>query len=274
MSYHLNSTSFARRSSDTSPSPPPIKVRFFYTSPQAIDDPLSPIPPPTSTAKQAPRPFSDYDNAALDKAWLETRRKLLQHRDLPPVLEKSRPRQGTLESARGGGVSAQSLRKSLAEHQIGQPLSSPRHIKGHESKSESAASSYSKGSLPASLRATGETELTPSLVESSNLTGNPFIRAPARTEPSVVDQQYSPRRDSIRPAARATDSYNWGEDELVDPRAGSREESQTRPPNPSKPSENVIARIPVGVSRLHNVLFPNLQYVQLWGIWDFLADVV
>ena len=42
---------------------PPITVRFFYTSPLAIDDPLSPLPPPVTgsgnLSKAPPRAFSD-----------------------------------------------------------------------------------------------------------------------------------------------------------------------------------------------------------------------
>src|SRR5579871_6775353 len=62
--------------------PPPIAVRFFYSSPLAIDDPLSPLPPPltttTSTPKRPPRPFSSFDNVALESSWLDVRRKLLK----------------------------------------------------------------------------------------------------------------------------------------------------------------------------------------------------
>ncbi|TKA72688.1 hypothetical protein B0A55_06497, partial [Friedmanniomyces simplex] len=64
--------------------PPPVEARFFYTSPLPIDDPLSPVPPPASgkvVANQPPKPFSEYDNTALDKAWHELRRKILQYHE-------------------------------------------------------------------------------------------------------------------------------------------------------------------------------------------------
>jgi hypothetical protein len=60
-----------QKHSDT---PPILKAQFFYTSPLSIDDLLSPLPPPSSGSgtadpKHPPRPFSAYDNAALEEAW-------------------------------------------------------------------------------------------------------------------------------------------------------------------------------------------------------------
>jgi DDHD domain len=56
-----------------SPRPPPIRAQFFYVSPIAIDDPLSPLPPVSSDPKSwhthQPKPFSTRDNAALAEAW-------------------------------------------------------------------------------------------------------------------------------------------------------------------------------------------------------------
>jgi hypothetical protein len=51
--------------------PPPVRAQFFYTSNLPIDDPLSPLPPPSDskTSHQSPQPFSARDNAALEEAW-------------------------------------------------------------------------------------------------------------------------------------------------------------------------------------------------------------
>ncbi len=52
---------------------PPLKTQFFYSSPLPIDDPLTPVPPPSgdvTKVKHPPRPFSTYDNNALEEAWL------------------------------------------------------------------------------------------------------------------------------------------------------------------------------------------------------------
>ncbi|KAI7262582.1 hypothetical protein KC335_g10176, partial [Hortaea werneckii] len=85
--------------------PPPIEARFFYTSPLPIDDPLSPVPPPTGAKaplNQPPKPFSDYDNRALDKAWHDLRRKILKYNE--EQSEKSVSREGSRSRAGSGAT--------------------------------------------------------------------------------------------------------------------------------------------------------------------------
>ena len=58
----------------TGDTPPPVNAQFFYQSAFPIDDPLSPVPPPSSATASAAtkhpiRPFTPYDNAALEEAW-------------------------------------------------------------------------------------------------------------------------------------------------------------------------------------------------------------
>lgn len=59
----------------SSPSPPKIRAQFFYTSSLPIDDPLSPLPPPSGgqngNERAPPQPFSAKDNMALENAWRE-----------------------------------------------------------------------------------------------------------------------------------------------------------------------------------------------------------
>ncbi|CAI6334255.1 unnamed protein product [Periconia digitata] len=96
--------------SHSSDSPPPaINVRYFYTSPLAIDDPLSPLPPPATGAataaarKQAPRPFSAFDNDAISKTWAELRREILRFNE--DIGEKNAGGNGSgrAEGVKGGG---------------------------------------------------------------------------------------------------------------------------------------------------------------------------
>jgi hypothetical protein len=53
---------------------PTVKAQFFYSSPLPIDDPLTAVPTPSGSEsksiKHSPRPFSAYDNNALEEAWL------------------------------------------------------------------------------------------------------------------------------------------------------------------------------------------------------------
>lgn len=68
--YHERSH-LTRRASSFANVPPRAKAQFFYTSSLPIDDPLSPLPPPSTgpSPKVPPRPFSVRDNAALEEAW-------------------------------------------------------------------------------------------------------------------------------------------------------------------------------------------------------------
>ncbi|MCJ1466677.1 hypothetical protein MMC07_005297 [Pseudocyphellaria aurata] len=73
-SLHAESNIFTRRASEVSADPPNIRAHFFYSSALPIDDPLSPVPPPstsssTGPSKVPPRPFSIFDNTALEEAW-------------------------------------------------------------------------------------------------------------------------------------------------------------------------------------------------------------
>ncbi|MCJ1288190.1 hypothetical protein MMC26_007545 [Xylographa opegraphella] len=71
---HEDFNKFTRKASELSDEPPQIKSHFFYSSTLPIDDPLSPLPAlstssPSASSKVHPRPFSTYDNAALEEAW-------------------------------------------------------------------------------------------------------------------------------------------------------------------------------------------------------------
>ena len=73
-SLHVETNPFTRRASMVSEIAPKLNAHFFYNSALPIDDPLSPVPPPTASTSSAalnvpPRPFSVYDNAALEEAW-------------------------------------------------------------------------------------------------------------------------------------------------------------------------------------------------------------
>jgi len=67
------SNPFTRRASEVSDNAPKLRAHFFYSSALPIDDPLSPVPPPSYTptgpSKVPPKPFSVHDNNDLEQAW-------------------------------------------------------------------------------------------------------------------------------------------------------------------------------------------------------------
>lgn len=67
------SNPFTRRASEVSDNAPKLRAHFFYSSGLPIDDPLSPIPPPSNTptgpSKVPPKPFAVHDNNDLEEAW-------------------------------------------------------------------------------------------------------------------------------------------------------------------------------------------------------------
>jgi hypothetical protein len=217
----------------------------------------------------------------LEKSWLEVRQKLLKQANAAKSEQRSRA--GTANSThlttaltalRKGSTkegSSRSLRSGSAANspRIGPlkiPLSEGSQLKSGDA---SVSSSYravdlGDGSLPT--------------VDSSSTTGNPFIRAPVRSEvkPLEIGSSSKSRSTSVRPTARPTsslvDSYNWGEDTFGAEAEISRNVSKTREPTTPLPTEDQItAKIPVGVSRLHSVTFPSLQMEPIY--WIPVKDV-
>ena len=72
-SLQTDSNVFIRRASVVSDQPPKTRAQFFYNSALPIDDPLSPVPLPSSSStgpsKFPPRPFSVFDNTVLEETW-------------------------------------------------------------------------------------------------------------------------------------------------------------------------------------------------------------
>ncbi|MCJ1403558.1 hypothetical protein MMC11_006781 [Xylographa trunciseda] len=71
---HEDFNNFTRKASELSDEAPHLRPQFFYSSILPIDDPLSPLPAPSTSSSSGssrfpPRPFSTYDNVALEEAW-------------------------------------------------------------------------------------------------------------------------------------------------------------------------------------------------------------
>ncbi|EMC91564.1 hypothetical protein BAUCODRAFT_298024 [Baudoinia panamericana UAMH 10762] len=223
--------------------PPPIEARFFYTSPLPIDDPLSPVPPPTSgkaAPNQPPKPFSTYDNAALDKAWHELRRKILkyneEHEEKPTLAEGSRARAGSrtvrdVRSERRSSGSKPGVPRSSLARQAAASLGQV------EMRTEAEASSPP----PDEAQSSAEPAALP------DTTGTPFIRAPSGKR---IGEMRTMDERPARPRPQQHDTYTWEDaSHLVE-----------HSPAPEKRRKDPTPRtsVPVGVSRLHQVDMPEL----------------
>ncbi|KAI4837631.1 hypothetical protein E4T44_08243, partial [Aureobasidium sp. EXF-8845] len=251
-----------------SEAPPPVKARFFYTSPLAIDDPLSPLPPSAQTAqttyaKLPPRPFSEFDNTALDKAWHDLRHKLLRYNEVRGEKQKpADPRPGSRQE-KGKNIEL-GLSTSPSTHLSTSP--SARLSSSPSARLSSSPSAHLSTSpfyrRPASksdastrdniLADVYEPPAIPAEAEAHATTGTPFIRAPSSRRVNQIQS---------RPQTQPTDSYQWDE-----PSEAIKQPSQPRP-DPEAPS----ARIAVGVSRLHHVAMPDLNLEPIY--WRPVNDV-
>jgi hypothetical protein len=266
---------FARDSEQNNVKPPPIDVRYFYASPLFIDDPLSVVPPPTTsttaTTKLAPRPFSQYDSTQLDIAWHELRQKLLKYRE-----ERDSEKAATARS-----VSEQIDRKRSAQYYLQEARTWPREPSQTRSQDASMSrspfgtsvgkdgigitmarksldehpTSRARAASRASLKAPAIDLVSPIDMASSDearggLTGMPFARAPVRGK---------------APSSSKRSSMN------VENELGANETVLEDVPTPSKLPEEPQVRMPVGVSRLHQVVMPKLEMEPIY--WSPVHDI-
>lgn len=238
--------------------PPPIDARFFYTSPLPIDDPLSPVPPPASgrvPASQPPKPYSEYDNSSLDKAWHELRRKILKYNEergeKPASTEGSRARAGSGGLLGDGGRARAGSRgvRGDGRRGSGSTPGTPRT----KPTARAAASGLSQVEGPPSEERTSAPGLDGphSAVEVAALpdtTGTPFIRAPSAKRLSGF-QRVEER--PARPKVQAHDTYSWDDASHLFDHSPAAEERQEEDDSPK-------AKVAVGVSRLHQVEMPEL----------------
>ncbi|KAF2495942.1 hypothetical protein BU16DRAFT_526479 [Lophium mytilinum] len=280
MSTHANQ--YIREFLHAQERPPEIAARYFYSAPLAIDDPLSPLPPPTtgsSTRRHPPRPFSKYDNHSLNNTWLDLRRKILKYTE--SVGEK----RGSLDAA-GSSTTAFLRRRtrrdgSSSADDTSRATSKARDIPVGTARANRASTSSAEGSLQrnkdivggaagsltGSLRVLDPTDASGSL-DNTDTTGTPFIRAPSRKHLPTAGMQRLPEGRQ-RPAARELDSYKWDDEEdqnAAKNKNDGRRESKNLPASPS-------AKVPVGVSRLHNVVLSaeNIRMEPIY--WSPVNDV-
>ncbi|KAF2463354.1 uncharacterized protein BDR25DRAFT_245874 [Lindgomyces ingoldianus] len=279
MSTHTNQ--YIREVLHSSEAPPPIPVRYFYTSPLAIDDPLSPLPPPltgsSSTRRQPPRPFSEYDNEAINDTWLDLRKKILKHNE--EVGEKRRsvdvpgtptnPAVARLKRKRGESASGEEACRVTQGRDIPSPRPSSRgqYSRSAEVFQDDQPGSSQEVALSTSLRVMEPTDSS-TLLESTT-TGTPFIRAPSRGNIAQARTSGS-AEGKRRPIPHELDSYKWDED-MEPALSGNKDKGPIR--TPPKTKQGPLARVPVGVSRLHHVVM-DAESIRMEPIyWSPVSDI-
>jgi hypothetical protein len=277
LSAHANQ--YIREVLHSTEAPPEIPVRYFYTSPLAIDDPLSPVPPPpTGSAagkKQPPRPFSEYDNDAINDSWLELRKRILKHNE--ELGEKDGLGKGTptnpavarLKRKRGtSNVAAEEGSVQGREIPVARSISGGQYSRSAElvERRRPDSSGGSKGPTPSSsLKALDIGHISP--LEAPT-TGTPFIRAPSRSNISRSWKPPAAESSSSRPTVHDHDSYKW--DDEMEPALSMNKD---KGPVKKTPVEGPSAKVAVGVSRLHQVVM-EAESIRMEPIyWSPLSDV-
>jgi len=157
--------------------PPPLQARFFYTSPIPIDHPLSPLPPPASgkaPVNQAPKPFSEYDNSSLDRAWNDLRRKILKYNEERG--EKSTPHESTSRAHAASGAGRDGSRRGS-----GSMPGTPRAKQGRPPAS-SLSRAEGQGGEDLAVAGMDGPQSASEVAALPDTTGTPFIRAPSRNK--------------------------------------------------------------------------------------------
>ena len=252
--------------------PPPIRIRYFYASQLALDDPLSPVPAPaTATAanRTPPIPLSQLDSDAIEKAWIELRSKFKSYEEELVKQEKQRLKDVTPpQSSPALRASRTSRADSFSRDRSGSKRSSRvfedvrrdapvsaspgSGRRGTLSSSEGRHIAYLDELDSANTSKTGiNVEASFDIGESTQgTTGTPFVRVPKRTRTS---NPYKGSKSDASPSTPTSDSRRTS---IAQPASAAESvfgaTARLTPPS---------AQIPVGISRLHEVKLPSLQYV-------------
>jgi hypothetical protein len=237
-----------------------VNARFFYTSPVPIDDPLSLLPPPANAtnvpARLAPKPFSQHDNVALEKAWLDLRKKILKYQEQ--------------RGEKSAHKFEERTRKSSQDSREGKK---PSVAKPSTPRSKFPRTSLSQVDTPPDVETALDAFEGPSSVPKASqltentTTGTPFIRAPSRKnlhDTVVHDGSPTSADHPGRPRIRQHDTYQWDDPTHL-------LERSPPPPTERKEETGPIDKVAVGVSRLHQVAMPDLKMEPIY--WAPVGDV-
>ena len=228
---------YARPALEEDPHPPPVLTRYFYTSGINIDDAKAPPPAPVASAygsqKRPPQPFSDLDNDALDKAWLELQKKVRD--DCVNYIEQGQPDHDEQEHD-------QSRKDVSSSSRVNQGSGASDSVELRADHAATEMDSVSKVGI--------ESEDTvedgsPSSTRPEGTTGRPFARAPSRQKISDV---WRTKTNVKTPTSSNPQEENETQDDGEDTQAKGDNSNQ-----------QYTTRTPVGVSRLQQVSLPPLK---------------
>ena len=277
---------FTRRASSVAQMPPKMKAHFFYSSALPIDDPLSPVPPPSSNpagqaSKLPPRPFSIIDNAALEKAWLgihDADETLPTASDPIPMTASAglQPSFNNVQSMESSDEIGPSEPSSHDHRRLskGDPhltlCDDPSHIPFDYnmpvSSDEIGNDEFESGTSRIGRWGTFKRRDTPYPSSPSDTTGTPFLRVSSRLKraTSRSRSRRAERDTRTRSSGGTDDTFDDGGPADTgghDPNAahGQGDLIADRKSSDQEEKQGLQASITVGASRLHIVTMPDLQ---------------
>ncbi|CRG83793.1 putative phospholipase C1020,13c [Talaromyces islandicus] len=274
----------------SSSEPPQVHAQFFYTSSLPIDDPLTPLPAPTSSATSnatsAPQPFSARDNITLEQTWraLEDARHARHQQDVSESAQGSRRStlilRGKQSLENTASVAGSSLAKSNVEgiaindqREGGQNLGKSASFKkrdvsplGRRVKSAKRTSASSPGAEDEGFDFSTSHEGRPA---TTHISGSPFARPPSRRSKSPSESTLGD--GAGRNSAQVEGSARDFGDSSTNLAGDAPLAQETEPTGEDAEHDSALYKIPVGVSRLHLVELPGLKMKPIY--WSPLHDI-
>ncbi|KAI9828087.1 MAG: hypothetical protein M1832_003614 [Thelocarpon impressellum] len=271
------STTSLDRNSAADDAPPPLRGQFFYSYGQAIDDPLSPLPSISSLASSSvprhpSRPFSGFDNAALEEAWQGLQQQKPMGGDTRQEVAGSGERLANGPANRFEGLGIAEPTSSLESSKL--PGSDDLEDFSLDGASSDASKVHGVKTPPADSISDARTELLKDKGKYSpygaspgkDTTGTPFARAPSRSHVGQVPEQELDNaggtggtggEDQGSTADRSPSSSHYEGAEIPSPRV----------------EETEKVSVPVGISQLHQVELPELQMKPIYWSVSRAQDV-
>ncbi|RFU31412.1 hypothetical protein B7463_g4954, partial [Scytalidium lignicola] len=283
---------------------PELKAHFFYSSPLSIDDPLSAIPSPVAfdgkPTRHPPRPFSPYDNIALEKVWLNfADRSCKRHRKQTSRKSSTSHRNvsssdpiGT-DSTSGGESPGNTITSKTSTGRFGEQAEPREDLDGSPKETQELETPWFK---------TDKTLRTEQGDEARNNNSYIFDGSAGSAEQGTIRSlnQNPPYSKNINPSSGlqineagttglpflrapsrtsvplSTSLSSHTADEYEDQSAaGYQRDLNNKQDSSTSPSsvwpEMVAADVPVGVSRLHHVELPSLIMKPIY--WSPVHDI-